>query len=140
MTRAENKSIPNDFRAVALDETQYYRIDQEDKKHIKAIFGVYIYNKNEYTHVAEITPSYWLEPLHTVVLFKGRLASPATRQDESLRDELEQKYGYEPMDDTYMHVYSIDAYVKKHPKLHFQYGEAEDIEEVREYWQGNPPF
>jgi len=134
MARAENKSIPNDFRAVAFDETRYYRIDPGDKKHIKAIFGVYIYNKNEHTHVAEITPSYWLEPLHTVVLFKG------PRPDESLRDELEQKYGYEPMDGTYMHVYSVDVYVKKHPKLHFQYGEAEDIEEVREYWQGNPPF
>ena len=104
---AKSKKVSDsDFYAVAFDETKDYNIDPSDKRYIKAIFGVYIFDKNSHTYAAELTPSYWLEPVYTTIDF--------TDSDLEMRDHLDQKYAHEGMEGMYVHVHTLDAYFKKH--------------------------
>lgn len=50
---------PN-FKVVALDETEYWELDEELMDKIDAIFGIYVYDANCRTHCCSFTPSYWL--------------------------------------------------------------------------------
>lgn len=128
-----NDNVAPDFRAVAYDETRYYQIDLEDKPLIKSIWGVYLYNKNEYTYCCELTPSYSMEPLYTYIIYQDDLS-------EDQIDRLDNKYAHEGMEHVYRHVSDVNHYVDSNPKLSASYGPADNQDEVIEYWAGNPPL
>lgn len=122
-------NVKPDWWCVALDETRYYNIAEEDKPKIEKIVGVYIFNRSEYTHCCEIAPSYSLIHLYDAVYL--------TEFGEDFGDEMDEKYAHNDSDDCYMHVADVEAIDASKKK---QYGEAENEDEVREYWQGNCPF
>lgn len=120
---------PN-FCLVALDETRHYNLG-DDAKHIKQILNTYVYDQHEYTYCCEITPSHYLEPVYTAIVFADDIS-------DDLRDELQDRYGYEQSSEGfYMHVRSVRSYVAKHTDRHHVYGEAESLDDAREFYQGN---
>ena len=133
------KKIKPDWWCVAIDNTRYWNIAPEDKPKIERILSVYFYDKNEYTHLAELTPSYYMRALESVVVSNIDV-------DDAERERLYEKYPpYEGADNTYMHVRSVDQIADKW-KYHYgatrKHNETteEQEEEVRDYLQGNPPF
>lgn len=135
--------VPHDFRAIAIDETRYYAIAPEDAPSIKRILQVYVYDASQHTYCCEITPSYYLDPLYTIVEVGADVS-------DAERDALQEKYGYEPADACYFHCHVIEAMEKAHPDLCARWGvsDADDwarvdgdpMEHVREYWQANCPL
>lgn len=134
---------------VALDETRYYNIKEDDKPFIKEILGIYLLNRGEVTYCCEVTPSYWLEYVSTAVV----LNEPDASEDHDLLSELDERYAHEGGDDCYMHASRIDAFIDKHLPLkdwRVWIGEEETptedrtkeeiMEDVREYVQGNCPL
>lgn len=127
-------AIPHDWRAVGLDVTQHYNLQDEDRPHVTRIIDVFFYDRNEHTHLCELAPSYYLRHLYTVIV------SPDETPDD-VRDRLDGRYANEPTDDCYMHVSDVDRLTD----LTASYGDSDedkaaDEETVREYWQGNCPI
>ncbi len=105
---------------VSLDVTAHYSIAPDDAAYVAKISDVYLYDASERTHLCELTPSYALTHVYTTIDFK-----PET--PDELRDSLEQKYCYEPTDNTYMHCASVERLADK-----FHIGQCEDMEEAFE--------
>jgi len=92
-------------RIIALDETEYYTIEEEDKPFISRILSVYFYDKNLHTHNCSFTPDYWLIHLYDQVC----LTKAGEELDEYAQDRIFQRYEYSPTtDDCYMAVSDID--------------------------------
>ena len=121
-------SPPIHVSAVALDETRYYNLAEADKRLIKAIKSVYIYDRDERTFCCEITPSYWLEYLYTFV-------ECTDDADDDTRDRLDETYCHEPTDGCYMHCSAVERMTEAK-----DCGEFESFEDAREHLQGNCPI
>jgi len=119
-----------EFWAVGLDVTDHFQIEDEDKPFISRIIDVFIYDKTEHTHCCELIPSYWLVYLNTFVLFEGEAP-------DEVHERVVERYCHVPTEDCYIHISDVDKLKDWHVKFH---GEAENLEEAREYWSGNPPF
>ncbi len=137
-----------DWYAICFDETKYWNVRPEDKRFIKGFIGVYMFDRNSKTYVAELTPSYALLHVYNDVIFKPKMYDG---KHDRKRDELQEHYLYSGgaySEDTYMHVSSVESFMKKHKKKVYHYGSVDDWEDeadrgesiVREYLQGNPPF
>lgn len=124
-----DKPIPHDWRAVGHDVTRHYNISPEDAPHVEKIVDVFFYDRNEYTYLCELTPSYYLRYLYSFVSCKDDTS-------DDVRDRIDDRYGYvhEPTDSVYVHVADVD------PLPSVAYGQEATEEEVREYWQSNCPF
>jgi hypothetical protein len=133
------KKIEPEYWAIQFDETRYYNIGPKDKPYIKRIFCVYVFNRHEATHLAEITPSYFLMYVNSWIDYKKNMD-----KHEEIRDEIEERFLYSAEnEDTYMHCSSVDAYCKKHPKNCRKLGgpeRFESLEDAREHVQGNWQF
>ena len=145
---AETKDFTFDIRVIALDETEYYTIDGADKPFIKAIYGVYMYDKNVQTHCCEFTPSYWLIHVEDRIVFTDRCAD-----DDDRREKLDAKYNYDYLKDDsscYMHCHDVDALGEKlkgekwryhvHGDTEVSLGDApydKQIESLLEHFRGN---
>ena len=101
-TATDRRAI--DAYAVALNETEYYNIDAADRRFIERIDGVYVFDRNEHTHCCELTPSYFLIYAYTCIVFTADA-------DDAARDDLQDKYAYQPSDDIYMHCHTVDRLV-----------------------------
>ena len=138
----KNATIPIDARVVALDETYAYYIKEKDKQFIKTIRGVYLYNKNEITHLCEITPSYYLIHLYDQVI----LTNAAEQLGDFGKDDLYQTYEYRGGENIYVHCHQIDKMEGDRSKYHL-YGETgvsyddsdydDQMEGLREHFCGN---
>lgn len=53
------------FKQVKIDETKHWNKDFLKKNNLKKMLGVYVYNSDEVTHCCELTPSYFLNFVHT---------------------------------------------------------------------------
>jgi hypothetical protein len=95
---------PIDAYAVALDETEFYNLDPADARYIERIDWVYLFDRNERTHLCEWTPSYYLIYLYTDIVF-------TPDADEEIRDALDQKYAHEASDNEYMHCHDIERII-----------------------------
>ena len=127
--------VKNDFWGVLLDETKFFNIAPEDRRHIESIMTLYVFDRSERTYVAEMTPSYFLVPVWTTVRFKD------VDLDEDTRSDLDEKYSYEGSDDTYMHLSAVERFIKRNPKRVVQYGYAEEgVDEVVEEYSANWPL
>lgn len=116
------------INAIAVNDTQFCTIAEEDRPYVKAVLTVYFYTPEERTHCCEITPSYDLRYLYTTLDLD--LDTP-----EEKREELYEKWCTEPGEDTYMHC----SRVEKMSDLK-ECGDFDDMDEAREYLQGNCPF
>lgn len=105
MSEEATRTLPIDARVVALDETRYYSIDEQDKPYIKEIRAMYMYDKNEVTHCCELTPSYWLVHLYNQVI----TTDDGGELPEEHKGRLYEKYEHEPSDDIYVHCRVVDS-------------------------------
>jgi len=104
---------------IALDTTHEYNIANEDAPHIEKIEGVYLFDRNTVTHCGSTQPSYSLRYLYTIITVVEGLSGRR-------RGDLEEKYAYEPCNDTYAPTNLIDRIIEEgDPSLVGQY----DIDE-----------
>lgn len=113
------ETIPIDARVIALNETRNYNFKKGDKQYIKAMLGVYLYDKNSHTHCCSLTPSYWLIHLYDVCV----LNSKGDKLDDSEKDRLFEEYENCPQDQTgsYFDVGGIDSLEESLQGKHFRY-------------------
>jgi len=103
--------IKPDYQIVKLDERRHWRKDIQEKT--TAIYGVYAYDRNEHTHLCELTPSHCLMFLGTDhVEVDGLSEEERERLSEIVMDGA---LDSEPV--TYMHVRDIERIVKENPTL-----------------------
>lgn len=119
--------MTRNWHVVAINDTHYWNLKEEDKPYIEKMLSVYYFDKNEITYCCEITPSYFLCGLYNTAVCK--LDTP-----EAVRERIYDRYEGEPCDDCYVHCSVADRMESK------PYGEDEDEDVVREYWQGNHPY
>ncbi len=100
------KQVNIDAFVVALDTTHEYNIDSEDAPPIVRIEGVYLFDRNVVTHTCEMAESYSLTHLYNLIVFADGLS-------DERREELEDKYAYEPSFDKYAHVSKIDPMIEE---------------------------
>lgn len=148
MTDSEN-TPPIDACFVALEPTDDYHFTEEERRHVKAVYDIFLYNRNEHTYCCELTPSYWLYYVDTQILFQD--GAP-----DSARAAITGKYTLGPGDSCYVHVRAIDAIAansgsnKSGMRRHLVHGATgipyadlsydEQIEDLIEQARGNPPL
>lgn len=118
-----------DIRLVAIDETRYWREDiaQEAGK----LFGVYMYDADQYTCCCEATASRLLMRVYT--------ATEKGVSEDTHGLILEGDCQTEP--DFYMHASRVEQLREVGRwKSDPDDSPEENIESAREYWQGNPPL
>lgn len=115
--KPSRKAIPIDARVVALDETANYDIGKKYRRYIKAIRGVYLYDKNEVTHCCEFTPSYWLIHLYDQVV----LTKAGEKLGDCAKDEIYQEYEHCGGENIYIHCSHIDAVESGAKPLDYRY-------------------
>lgn len=142
---SDTATLPIDARIIALDETEYYHLEPEEARYIRAIKGVYLYDANRHTHCCELTPSYYLIFLYNSV----NLTDEGLALNDEARGELYDKFEVEcGGDDCYMHVHTVDQLAEKAGKGEYHvYGDPEvsyddsdydeQIEGLVEYCQSN---
>lgn len=118
---------------ISLNETSYFRIEDEDGSYIQEIRSTYAYNPESCTHLCELAPSYQLIFLHTYIVFRGE-------PNEAKRSKLDEDYCYEGGQDTYMHVSDVRAFVGNNPTMAKECGEFDDMDAAREHLNGNWPL
>jgi hypothetical protein len=110
---SDTATLPIDARIIALDETEFYHLEPEEQRLIRAIKGVYLYDANRHTHCCELTPSYYLIFLYNSV----NLTDEGLALDDEARGELYDKFEVEcGGDDCYMHVHTVDQLAEKAEK------------------------
>lgn len=142
---------PIDAYAVALVETANYSIDKQDAPFIKCIRGMYLFDRNERVHCAELTPSFLLVHLYDQVE-----CQPGTSEDRA--QDIYQKYENQWFEDRYVHCRAIErmiaetdtpscchlgSVVNRSSKTPVSYEESshdEQMESLRESYTGNPPL
>lgn len=121
-TKGKNdEDVPRiiDARIIALNETEYYGIDAEDKPHIEGIYGIYLYNKMSCTYLCEMTPSYHLIHIEDQVRLTQDTIDTFTEHE---RDLIYDKYeNYNNSQDIYVHKSTIDYLEKQLRNKEFCY-------------------
>lgn len=107
------------FEYIWIDQTDY--LTDCAKQQIGRYYELFIFTPEEQTYCCELTPSHWLE----AVGFET-----TNEISEELWCELN-SYLWDSCH--YMHCSNVSRFNPKH------LGEFEDLEEAREYAQGNPP-
>lgn len=97
---------------VALDETHHYEIQDDDKPHIAAILGVYVFDARSVTFCCELTPSFWLVHLYDQVRLTPEAEDVLT---DDQRDDIYQRYEQEGGEDCYVHCYDIESIAERFP-------------------------
>lgn len=116
-----------DFRAVAVDVSEYYR---DLPIEVEKILDVYVYDANTNVYVCSLTPSREMHHVYTTV-------QVVDDTSDERRDELEQAFGY---GDTEPVIY-MGTEVDRLPFVAYRTADADtSIDDVREYFQGNCPF
>ena len=138
----DTNTLPIDAVVIARDETLHYAIRPNHRKHISAIRGVYLFNRNEITHCCEITPSY-----HLIHLYDEVILTDADCADD-IREKLCEQYETCGGENIYVHCHEIDAKIEANkPNTVHIHGETgipyddsdydEQIEGLREHFCGN---
>jgi len=139
---------PIDAHLIALDETGLYFFPKEHVPYIDQILAVYLYDANERTHLCEMTPSHFMRFLHHVI----HLTKAGRDLSDEQREALYNVYEIEnPNVDQYMHCRTLERLAAAGtPKNYDHHGATEvsyddsdydeQIEDLIEYFNGNPPF
>jgi len=138
------REIPIDARLIAMDQTRYYAIEEQDRPFIRQIRAVYLYDRNEVTHLCEFTPSYFLIHLYDEVV----LTDAGAALDDHRQDEIYQRYENCGSEDTYMHCADVDQMARSGRRFtHHKHGRTgvkltdvpreEQMESLREHFSCN---
>jgi hypothetical protein len=141
---ATAQEIAIDAYVIALDETEFYSLKPAHRPHVKAIRGVYLFDRNTHTHCCELTPSYYLIHVYDEVI-------PADDTPDELRELLDSEYAYCGGEDKYVHTHAIDRILSEaRPFTVHHYGDPgvsfddverdEQMDALREHFQGNHAF
>jgi hypothetical protein len=140
---------------VKINETHDWNENIQNK--VDAIYGIYLYDENQHTNLAELTPSYYLEPMYCSVYTQDDNASIDLNDEDSPEkqqfvEDVEQEWKRltEPK---YMHVSDIDMISSENKfefglrgtwqeYLDFAYGDKKEayeqaMEDAIEYLNGN---
>lgn len=113
-----------DVWVIALDETNQYQIAKEDALFISKIEEVYLFDRNRTTNTCELTPSYDLKHLYTLITFPN---TTTTQRGEDLQDA----YAYGENADIYTHVKVIDRVIEEDkPSVIFHGGHGASFDDV----------
>jgi hypothetical protein len=102
MTAIEMQQI--DAYVISFNENQYYNIEEQHKKYIKEIRGVYLFDHNIVSYCCEFTPSYFFFHLYDEVIFTELADWLTDDQREDIATEYENCGG----EDKYFHCNGID--------------------------------
>jgi hypothetical protein len=91
-----------DIHVIALEETEFFQLEESERPYIRGIHGVYFYDKNCHTYCCELSPSYYFHFLYYTVIVHESV-------DDSVRERLSDKYETLPSEDMYINVYLADA-------------------------------
>jgi len=138
--KSEKRTVKPDLYAVKIDETQYW--DGGIKEKAGKIWGVYLVDKSEVTHLASLQGSYYLYWLYNIVENDENF-------DEDELTEIEMMNGGNN-DDPNMYVNDNSTFDEEQ-KVEWDENELEEsmeseeeydklIEDVKEYLNGNHPF
>lgn len=103
------EKLPIDARVIALNETDYFEIEENDKQYIKEIRGAYFYDKNRVTHCCELTPSYNLYFLYHQLIPTDKWCELNYQRI----GDLDKKYCMLSGEDVYIHCDSVDRIEKE---------------------------
>jgi hypothetical protein len=133
MLNDPNCDVKPDIKYVKIDETRHWNPDFLAKYGIERMVAVYVYDANTYTYCCELTPSHWLEFIET---------QPETKEwleDNEVREEMYDaimEAQFQCDNDCYMHVHAVAEGRANIIEVGSLEG-CEDLEEGREYAQGN---
>jgi hypothetical protein len=154
MSNTATARRPLDAYALNFDRTDDFFIDPEDRPYIESIRSIFAMDRNERTHLCELTPSYFLIHLYDEIYW----TDAGDALDEYKKDELYQAYCYCGTEDEYQHCAGIDRMIEADaPGTVEHYGDldpsawadesedpdenhAADMEKLREQLCGNCPF
>lgn len=145
-----NRTPSIDARCISLDETKYYNFNPEHAPFIEKMYGIYLYDKNSYTHCCEFTPSYFLIHLYDSCV----LNEAGQALSEEKKDEIYQAYEHTgENEDKYVHCSSIDSLEKELVKKSFRYHRygrtgvrlrtvprEQQMESLQEHFRANCPL
>ena len=97
-----------DAYVVALDTTGDFNIDEKDRPYIASIRSIYLFDHNQQTHCAELTPSRFLIHLYDEVY----LTDAGDNLDDDAKCELYEAYEQAASEDEYVHCTDIAAILK----------------------------
>jgi len=100
-----------DFYVIALDETRNWNLEGLDPAVLK-VEAVYLFDRNQHTHLCEITPSYTLYHVED----RAAYADNTPNEVIDLVDGLIMAESSEPV--TYYHASDIDKLIGKVPTYH----------------------
>lgn len=160
--KAPDPKILPDWRAVALDETYAFNLQEEDKPFIQKIMAVYFFDRNTITYLCSSQRCYWLQGLHYTVHFAEKTPEEILERicarytdDEGPEDSYYVEWDIEPLPMTSFREpgrfrcgsrscrWTGEGREGMHcPRCdHLEVEENSDTaEEVREFWQGNHPY
>jgi hypothetical protein len=99
------------YFAVRIDHTEYFSKEIQDR--VDKIYTVYIFDQNEYTYCASITPSYCMHFAGTAVYAKDE-DEYGTDEWGDFVEEIENA-NFETEPTCYYHVSTIDKMLKDNP-------------------------
>lgn len=115
------------FKYVKINETQYWNKDLLAKfGEGTKVVSTYAYDDNERTFCCELTPSFWLEYL-------GNDIVPGRDLSEEEYEEVHTLMLENHDDGHYRHCSAVSSLSPKDV-----IGDFETLDDVREYYQGNP--
>jgi hypothetical protein len=119
------------FKSVRIDETMCWNTDFVAGLGPGAkVIGTYVYDETERTYCCEIMPSYWLEYMGTHVEPGRELTEEEWDKVHEFIMEGEAEHGDAGH---YRHCSSMKSF-----KPEIVPGSCDTMDEVREYWNGNP--
>lgn len=133
-------------RAIAIDETDNYTIDPEDRPYVRRIYGTYLYDSNARTFACSATPQYFLIHLGDYIeLSRAGRRLPLMRQEK-----LVETYEYLGGEDGYWRCDEIETLFRngrrtKRSRRLQRVTVVEDetydgtMDALREHYRANPP-
>lgn len=124
------------FILVALDESGSWTQPELVEACGGGIFTLYAFDPKEHTHLCEITPSYWLEPVGV-----EPLEYDGSGDNDRLRDALDEGF-YHGVEGCYAHCSQIDSLGDEY-KLAEEFDSDDTLDDARDYFSANgcvPPI
>lgn len=140
--------IRPDLWLVKHDQTQYWHLATELMQHIERIVQVSLMDRNQVTHLCELTPSYCFYPVETRAEFKDYIYD-SSREHERIRDKIDLEIqGWAEWNVFYIHCHDVDQLLDTGDKGRvYHYGDTktsfedtpydDQVEALMEHFRGN---
>lgn len=117
-----NPDSQMNFHVIAIEETEWWRLEEKMMQVIERIETVYLYDSSEHTYLCEMTPSYTLYPIETRAVYKSGFDTDDSREGEQMLNEIELEIlSNKDGEVKYYHVSHIESLVESYQKEEKQY-------------------